>query len=79
MAINIYIIVMREEMREITFYLADVDVDRLFAIKELQGEKDLTGNEFARALLENELHRLFPDTPLFDDDGRVTNAERYRG
>lgn len=66
-------------MREITFYLADVDVDRLFAIKELQGEKDLTGNEFARTLLENELHRLFPDIPLFDDDRRVTNAEGYRG
>ena len=66
-------------MTEITFYLADADVERLFAIKELQGEKDLTGNEFARTLLEKELYRLFPDTPSFDDDGRVTNAERYRG
>ena len=50
-------------MTEFNFSLYGTDVDRLFAIKELQGADDLTGNEFARLLLEGELHRLFPATP----------------
>ena len=45
-------------MTEFTFYLSDADTERLFAIKELQGLGDLTGNEFARKLLEEELYRL---------------------
>lgn len=45
-------------MTEFTFYLSDADTERLFAIKELQGLDDLTGNEFARKLLEEELYRL---------------------
>ena len=45
-------------MTEFTFYLSDADTERLFAIKELQGRDDLTGNEFARMLLEEELYRL---------------------
>ena len=59
--------------------LHGTDVDRLFAIKELQGADDLTGNEFARLLLERELRRLFPATPSFDDDGKLVNAEKCRG
>lgn len=47
-------------MTEFNFYLSEADTERLFAIKELQGRNDLTGNEFARLLLENELYRLFP-------------------
>ncbi len=65
-------------MTEFNFYLSSEDTDRIFAIKKLQGRNDLTGNEFARLLLEDELYRLFPAVPQFDDDGNVINAERYR-
>ena len=47
-----------KQMTEFNFYLSDADTERLFAIKELQGRDDLTGNEFARMLLEEELYRL---------------------
>ena len=63
-------------MTEFNFYLSDADTERLFAIKELQGRDDLTGNEFARLLLENELYRLFPAIPQYDDNGQLLNAER---
>lgn len=66
-------------MTEFNFSLYGTDVDRLFAIKELQGFDNLTGNEFARLLLEEELRRLFPATPSFDDDGKLVNTENYRG
>lgn len=66
-------------MTEFNFYLSETDTDRLFAIKDIQGRRDLTGNEFARLLLEDELYRLFPAVPRFDDDGHVSNADRYRG
>ena len=66
-------------MREITFYLSETDIDRLFAIKELQGRDDLTGNDFARQLLEEELYRLFPAAPEYDENGELINADRYRG
>ena len=66
-------------MTEFSFYLSEDDTDRLFAIKELQGRGDLTGNEFARLLLENELQRLFPAAPQYDDNGQLSNADRYRG
>ena len=65
-------------MTEFNFYLSEADTERLFAIKELQGRDDLTGNEFARLLLENELYRLFPAVPQYDDNGQLLNAERGR-
>lgn len=46
-------------MTEFSFYLSDADTERLFAIKELQGRDDLTGNEFARLLLEDAIYRQF--------------------
>ena len=67
-----------DRMTEFSFYLSEDDTDRLFAIKELQGRHDLTGNEFARLLLENELQRLFPAAPQYDDNGKLLNADRYR-
>ena len=45
-------------MTEFNFYLSDADTERLFAIKEMQGRDDLTGNEFARMLLEDAIYRL---------------------
>ena len=65
-------------MTEFNFSLYCTDVDRLFAIKELQGFDTLTGYEFVRLLLEKELRRLFPATPSFDDDGKLVNTESYR-
>ena len=66
-------------MPKIEFYISSNDLDRLFAIKKLQGMNDLTGNEWAQQVLKRELYRLFPATPEFDDDGRVINADKYRG
>lgn len=51
------------------FYLSSNDTDRLFAIKKQQGKDDMTGNEFAKELLEIELHRLHPKTVEFDENG----------
>lgn len=45
---------------KLEFYISDEDMDRLWAIKEAQGKRELTGNEFARELLSAELHRLHP-------------------
>lgn len=66
-------------MVEFSFYLSEDDTDRLFAIKELQGQNDLTGNEFARRLLEGELYRLFPADVKRDEQGCIINADKYRG
>lgn len=65
-------------MTEFTFSLSAEDTDRLFTIKQLQGLDNLTGNEFARQLLEGELYRLFPAIPKYDDNGNLINADRYR-
>lgn len=47
----------------VTFDLSVEDAERLFLIKDQQGRDDLTGNQFARRLLENELYRLCPHLP----------------
>ena len=54
-------------MTEFNFYLSDKDTDRLYALKEKRGADALTLNEFARALLEAELHRLLPGLPKEED------------
>lgn len=51
------------------FWLGNEDTDRLFSVKATQGKNDLTGNEFARELLEKELHRLHPTLVRFDENG----------
>lgn len=51
------------------FWLGVEDTDRLFSVKAAQGKNDLTGNEFARELLEKELHRLHPRMVRFDENG----------
>lgn len=50
------------------FYLSDEDTERLFAVKEDKGKTELTGNEYARELLERELHRLHPSRVKYDDE-----------
>lgn len=51
------------------FWLGIEDTDRLFSIKAAQGKNDLTGNDFARELLERELHRLHPEVVRYDENG----------
>jgi hypothetical protein len=64
-------------MTEFSFYLSAQDTDRLFAIKQLQGRSDMTGNDFARELLERELFRLFPSVPEYDENGSLINPDKY--
>lgn len=52
------------------FWLSSDDTDRLFSIKNSQCKsRDLTGNEFAREILEKELYRLHPRRVEYDDNG----------
>jgi hypothetical protein len=44
-------------MTEFTIMLSDGDTDLLYSIKQQAGLGDLTGNEFARQILEAEIHR----------------------
>lgn len=44
-------------MTEFTIMLSDRDTDLLFTLKQRAGLDDLTGNEFARQILEAEIHR----------------------
>ena len=50
------------------FYLSDEDTERLFAVKEDKGKEELTGNDYARELLERELYRLHPNRVKYDDE-----------
>lgn len=50
------------------FYLSDDDTERLFAIKENNGKDELTGNEYAKELLEKELYRLHPSRVKYDNE-----------
>lgn len=66
-------------MREFSIDLSAEDIDRLFAVKKIQGRDDMTGGEFGEYLLSKELRRLFPGHPEIDENGNVINAELYRG
>ena len=50
------------------FWLSAEDTDRVFALKAEAGQHDLTGNDYARELLERTLHQLHPETVQFDED-----------
>ena len=52
------------------FFLSDEDTERLFAIKAESGKETWTGNEFARSILEKELHRRHPGIVRYDEDGK---------
>ena len=66
-------------MGNFDIHLSPEDIDRLFAIKKIQGFDDMTGGDFAGKLLSRELYRLFPGRPDIDEMGRVINADIYRG
>ena len=53
---------------KIEFYLSDNDADRLFALKEDSGKQNLTGNEYARELLESSLHNKHPAKVEFNEE-----------
>jgi hypothetical protein len=57
------------------FYLGDEDTERLFAVKEDKGKNDLTGNDYARELLEGLLHKMHPSIVRYDDE----TGERIKG
>lgn len=63
---------------EFNFYLSDEDTERLFALKEESGKDDLTGNEYARQLLEMTLHKMYPERVKYDDETgeRIPRKER---
>lgn len=42
------------------FYLSESDTERLFKVKNEYGKETMTGNDFAKYLLECEIHRLCP-------------------
>lgn len=50
------------------FWLGTEGTDRLFSVKAAQGKSDLSGNEFARELLEKELYRLHPTVVRYDEN-----------
>ena len=66
-------------MVELNYYIKDEGRKVLFLIKDIQGKHSLTGNDFARELLERELYRLFPATPRFNEEGELINRDAYRG
>ena len=51
------------------FWLGNEDTDRLFSVKASRDKNNLTGNEFARELLVEELHRLHPGVVRYDENG----------
>lgn len=55
-------------MTDFNFYLSNDDTDRLFALKDEAGKSHLTGNEYARELLERELHRLHPERVRYNEE-----------
>lgn len=50
------------------FYLSEDDTDRLFAVKDIEGKKDLTGNEYAKELLSSVLYQKHPKKVQYDDE-----------
>ena len=75
-----YLITLRErdvEMAEFSFYLSREDTDRVFALKKEAGEDSMTANEYAQYLLERELHRLYPQTVQYDEDGIVLRKKAH--
>lgn len=59
------------------FYLSDNDFNRLYAIKKQQGKELLSGNEYAKELLEGMLHKMHPSVPLDVDDDCENEDDEY--
>lgn len=65
-------------MTSFNFNLDEADTARLFAVKQMQEQDDLTGNEYAKKLLQDVLYKMFPSVPKFDEEGNITNPEAFR-
>ena len=63
---------------ELDLYLSSYDSDRLFAVKNLTGNNDLTANEFAEKLLPSLLHHVFPKGPRYSEHGELLNPEEFQ-
>ena len=50
-------------MVKFEFYLSDEYFDRMVVAKKKLGKDELTFNEFAKELLQNEIYRLQPTRP----------------
>ena len=59
------------------FYLRDKDFNRLYAIKKQQGKDLLSGNQYAKELLEGMLHKMHPSVPLDVDDDCENEDDEY--
>ena len=66
-------------MKTFTISLPAADLDRLFAIQQMQGRDDITSGDFAGYILSKELRRIFPGLPELDETGAVSNPEQYSG
>lgn len=54
-------------MVKFEFYLSDADYDRMAVLKKKMKKDDLSFNEFAREILENELYRQQPRVPTEEE------------
>lgn len=54
-------------MVRLEFNILDEDMERLWALKEKRGENNMTGNQFAKELLVEALHRLQPRVQKDDE------------
>lgn len=57
-------------MVKFEFYLSEEDFNRLYEIKDQQGKQYMTGNDFARQLLEEKIYMLY---------SHLVNTHNYEG
>lgn len=58
-------------MAKFEFELSYEDTQRVFALKKEAGMNDMTGNEYAKHLLERTLYQLYPEQVKLDEDGAI--------
>lgn len=58
-------------MAKFEFDLSYEDTQRVFALKKEAGMNDMTGNEYAKYLLERTLYNLYPEQVKLDEDGAI--------
>lgn len=58
-------------MAKFEFDLSYEDTQRVFALKKDAGMNDMTGNEYAKYLLQRTLHQLHPEQVKYDEDGAI--------
>ena len=54
-------------MVKFEFYLSDEYFDRMVVAKKKLGKDELTFNEFAKELLQNEIYKLQPTRPTEEE------------